>query len=456
MKKKILVLSLAVSCATAYALPADEIRGQLESNNPRAAYDIGRQHLDQMGDPLFDFWFGIAALDAGSPGEGVLALERYILQYPDNRSGRFHLGRGYFILGEDQRARDEFEALRPAAAGEELTAIERYLDAIRSRESRYQPTANGWLEAGFGYDSNINSGIRSGSTVSIPGSPFTGTSLDNGIGTKASDYYATLSGGVQGTSPLSPGVALFGAAGIDGRGYFDTDNRMFNQYTYGANGGLSFLEGKHLVRAGVAFSQQVVDNQNYVATYAGFGDWSYQFDQFDRLSIGGSVGRHDYDNIEVYGVRDRSTRRFDSRADLRSDNFWGFSATWNHAFGIEWQPLLGVTVGYQRENNTEDRDDYSRSVYNARAQLSLTPAPKWGVAFGLGYFQARHDENFALLPTGEKRRDSNWGGDMMLSYRYTKALSTRVEATWNEQRSNIDLFDYSRWTIATKLRYEFN
>lgn len=456
MKKKMLALLLSASCSTAFALPADDIRSQLERNNPREAFAIGKANADLQGEALFDFWFGIAALDAGSPGEGVLALERYVLQYPDNRSGRFHLGRGYYILGEDQRARDEFELLRPNASGDELAAIERYLDAIRARESRYQPTANAWVEAGLGYDSNINSGIKSGSTIGIPGIGLIGEADPRSVGTRDSDWYMTASAGVQGTKPLSPGVALFGTAGVDGRGYFSTDNRMFNHYSYGGNGGLSFLDGKNLYRVGIAVTQQVVDNQNYLTTYTGFGDWSHQFDQFNRFSLGASFGTHDYDNTRVYGVRDRDAQRFDSQAQVRNDNFWGGSATWTHTFGIAWQPVLALTAAYQRENNTEDRDDYSRDVYSARAQLSFTPAPRWGLAVGIGYFEARHDKEFSLIPGGDERRDRSWGTDLMVSYRYNKALSARVEASWNDQRSNIDLFDYSRWTIATKLRYEFN
>jgi hypothetical protein len=456
MKKKALALWLTVSCSAVFALPADEIRGQLEKNNPKEAYAIGKANVESLGDPLFDFWFGIAAMDAGSPGEGVLALERYALQFPDNRSGRFHLARGYYILGEDSRARDEFEALRPSASGEELAAIERYLDAIRARESRYQPTANAWLEAGFGYDSNINSGIKSGSSISIPGLGMVGTSDSKSVGTKESDFNATFSAGVQGTRPLSPGVALFGAAALDGRGHFSDDNRMFNQYTYAGNGGLSLLDGKNLYRMGLAFAQQVVDNQNYQATYGAFGEWSRQFDQFNRLSLGVSFGKHDYDNIRVYPLKDRDSQRFDSQANLRNDNYWGVSSNWTHAFGIAWQPILGLSAAYQREDNQEHRGDFSRDVYNLRGQLSFTPAPRWGVAVGLGYFEAKHDDNFSQIVGGDKRHDRNLSTDMTLSYRYNKSISTRLEASWSDQRSNIDLFDYSRWTIATKLRYEFN
>ncbi len=455
MKKRLLAVLLSAACVTALAAPTDDMRTLLEQNKPREAYALGKTHEDMLGDPLFDFWFGIAALDAGSPGEGVLALERYALHFPDNRSGRFHLGRGYYILGEDQRARDEFENLRPNATGEEKVAIERYLDAIRARESRYLPTANAWVEAGLGYDSNLNSGVKSNSAVTIP-DIITFRADPNSISTKESDYYFSAGTGVQGTMPVAPGVALFGSLALNTRNYFSSNNRVFDQQTYGGNGGVSVLFGKNLYRAGLGITQQVVDSQNYLATYGLFGEWSHQFDQFDRISLGASYGRHDYSDIDVYATKDRTGGKRNSGSSLRTDDYWGFSANWTHVFGIAWQPVLGLSAAYQREENQRDRDDFSRDIYNLRAQISFTPAPKWGLMFGLGYMNARHDKIFGNLPIGEKRKDRNLSADMAVAYHFNKSWSARFEAQASDQHSNIELFDHSRWSVASKLRYEFN
>ncbi len=124
MRGKLLAAALTVACANAFGAVADDIKTLMEQNKFTEAYQLGKQNPDQLGDPLFDFYYGISALDAGVPGEGVLALERYILSFPDNRNARFNLARGYYILGEDQRARDEFEGLRSGADGEEAAAID--------------------------------------------------------------------------------------------------------------------------------------------------------------------------------------------------------------------------------------------------------------------------------------------------------------------------------------------
>ena len=65
---------LCIISASTFAASADDIKALLQAGNPREAYDTGKSHAEELGSPLFDFYFGIAALDAGVPGEGVLAL----------------------------------------------------------------------------------------------------------------------------------------------------------------------------------------------------------------------------------------------------------------------------------------------------------------------------------------------------------------------------------------------
>src|SRR5262245_23302261 len=69
-----------LACSQALcAAPADDVQALLEKGDAAGAYELGRKHRDQLGNPAFDFYFGIAAINAGHSGEGVLALERYVL-----------------------------------------------------------------------------------------------------------------------------------------------------------------------------------------------------------------------------------------------------------------------------------------------------------------------------------------------------------------------------------------
>ena len=455
MKSKLLAALFSVVCANAFGAVADDIKALMEQNKFVEAYQLGKKNPDLLGEPLFDFYYGIAALDAGAPGEGVLALERYNLTFTDNRSARFNLARGYYILGEDQRARDEFEGLLSGASGEELGAIERYLDAIRARESRFQPTANSWLEAGGGFDDNINSGVRENSVVKIPGLGSL-VPASRSVSVKESDWYYSYAGGVQGTLPVAPGVALYGSAGFDARNYLQSNNDQFNQLNFSAAGGVSYLTGKNLFRTGAVVQQQLVDGQAYLLTYGLTGEWAHQFDQFNRFNLGASFGRQHYDNTDVHVLKDQSDVRQTSGSLVRTADYWGMSGGWAHVFGIAWQPVLNLSAGYTHEENAMNRNDFTRDVYNVRAQVSLTPAPRWGVALGTSFLQAEHKANYIPIATSAPRQDHSYGVDAVVSYRIDKTWSVRGEAQWTTQDSNVGLFEYSRAAVAAKVRYEFN
>lgn len=322
-----------------------------------------------------------------------------------------------------------------------------------AREARYQPTANVWAEVGLGYDSNINSGVSTAS-VTIPGLAPLALANDSVIAREA-DWFASYAAGAQGTLPVSPGIALFGGASVDGRKYANSNNDQFEQLNYGGTGGISYLSGKNLYRLGVGVQQQLADQQNYRRTTALSAEWSHQYDQFTRFGASAFVGALDYDNISTYAFKSKTGATASAGSDLRSANYWGASANWSRTFGISWQPMLSLSATALREESTRNRPDYSRDVYSGRIQLSLTPAPRWSAAIGLTYAQAFHMGAFGLIST-EARHDELFTVDGMVSYRLDKRWSVRGEAQWNNQSSNIGLFDYSRFAVATKLRYEFN
>jgi len=116
----------------------------------REAYDLARRHLTEgEGDPLFDYYHGLAAIDSGHISAGVFALERVLIANPRDDRARLELARGYFLLEEDLRARREFQAVLEPPPGVVAT-IQRHLDAIRLRERRYKTSAAAYLEVGAG------------------------------------------------------------------------------------------------------------------------------------------------------------------------------------------------------------------------------------------------------------------------------------------------------------------
>ena len=89
-----------------------ELLISLFEKNSVQAYSYAAEHLsEQEGDPQFDYYYGVAAIDAGHASQGVFALERVLLLYPDEHAARLELARGYFIHEEYARSRQEFETV---------------------------------------------------------------------------------------------------------------------------------------------------------------------------------------------------------------------------------------------------------------------------------------------------------------------------------------------------------
>jgi hypothetical protein len=87
--------------------------------------------------------------------------------------------------------------------------------------------------------------------------------------------------------------------------------------------------------------------------------------------------------------------------------------------------------------------------------VRFTPMPSWNVLVGTTYYYDRYLGPYALVST-ENRHDDNVGVDATAIYQFTRTLSGRIELNWNEENSNVGLFDYDRTAVAVKLRYEFN
>lgn len=444
-----LAAALCMASCAALAGPADDVKTLLEQGKDKEAYETGRATPDALGTPLFDFYFGIAALNAGAPGEGVLALERYLLQFPDNRSALFQLARGYFILGDDQRAREEFSGLLPGATGTERDSIVQFMDAIHTRESRYKPTSSAFVEIGGGYDTNINSGIKSGQVAGLPAGFIVAPGQSS---EQQADFFGTVAAGLQGVYPVAPGVALYGGGQLSGRLHRLGNNDVFNQSLLGLQGGVSLVEGRNLYRFGIDLNHLSVNNQSYLDLTTLVSEWQHQRDQFNRYGLSLQYSDQAYKNINTY-LDLNKTVQVASGADVRDSRLTNLTAFWTRTFAQDWNPELTLGLNVGEEKNRKDRPDLSRGLWGVRASGILQPAPKWTLMGGLSYQNSRYERDYAagLAP----RRDDFFSLDLSAGYALDRNWTVRGEYQHVEQQSTIGFFKYARDSLAVKLRYDF-
>lgn len=430
------------------AAPLDDLRTLLEQGQDGQAYALGRAHPELLGQPFFDFFFGIAALNTGHAGEGVLALERYLLHFPENRSARFHLGRGFYLLGEDARARGEFQALVADARDDEARRIAEYLDAIRARERRYKPTASASVELGAGWDSNVNAGIAAGQVAGLPAGYVVAPGQSS---EKLGSTVAVAAASAQGSYPLTPNLAVYGAAGLQGRWHRRDRSDVFDSHSLNVQAGLAYVKGRHQLRLGVDGTGLSVDSQSYLQAGAVVADWQYQADAANRFGLSAQVAHNDYRDTRTY-LDLAQTTPIASGGNLRDSRLWSLSGNWTRALAHAWSPSLNLMLTVGEERNARGRPDLSRQLWGARAALSAQPAPGWTVESALSYQASRHTADFA--PGIAARHDDLYQLDLGASYAIGRQWTVRGDWQRTEQRSSIGLYQYQRDALTLRLRYD--
>lgn len=432
--RRALILALAFACLRALpaaAAQADELQADVDAGRSAAAY-ARCATLDAQADPRIELWCGVAAVDMGRPGEGVLALERYVLNFPDDARGRIELARAYYYAGDNARARSEFEGVaRLDPPPEVVAAINRYLDAIAIREAQYLPSAFGYVEIGAGYDSNANAGVGS-AAISLP---LLGPVTVPPAGVSQGSAFGWLAAGVQGSYPVAPGVALFGA--LNGNGTYYTDASEFNLANVAAVGGASYQADRNWYALSLAGGETLLDGSKY-RTSTGVGlEWRRTLSPDSTFSLAPQFARLDYagDNF------------------VWNSNFFALVAHYRQAWLVNWQPVLNASAWYGDDHNRENRPDLGRNIYGISADVTISPNPLWAFNAALAYAQSDYDGPIPLIDV--TRQDRNFTAGVGAVYLISRGWSVRGEYQYIHNDSNVDLYTYSRQVVAVKLRYEY-
>jgi hypothetical protein len=430
--RELLLLFVACSASSFSLADANDIRLLVEQGRYEAAYERGSTHPERIGEPDFDYYFGIAATDSGHAGEGVLALERCLILTPGNLAARAELARAYFVLGEDQRAREEFDTVLKEQPGDAIRrTVERYLDAIAAHEARRRPSASIYLEAGVGTDSNTNGGV-SDAAISLP---IYGDVLVAPSGVRKSDAFSTFAAGAVLTRPLTREWALFGTVGLDAKinnRYHETDILVTS-----LGGGISRQMDETSYRVSVAQEGVAVGSDHFRTTNALSGQWQHQFDRMQAIEASAHWARYAYTGAN----------------EVRDASYSGIGVGYRRGFVHDWQPVLQLAATYGEEHNDRNRSDLGRDIFGLRIALAVVPAPGWNLTVGINYQDSRYTDADTLLVT--RRQDGYYATDVGASYAIDRRLSLRGELLYSENRSNLELYRYRRDVAAVKLRYEF-
>jgi len=424
-------LAAAQLAIHASAAPVDDLRAQVEAGNSAAAYAaFCAGAADRSVD--FELWCGVASVDVGRPGEGVLALERYVLQFPDDVRARLELARAYLYARDDVRSRQEFEAvarLKPPA--DVQAGIDRYLAALSVREARYLGRKLFYVETGGGYDSNANAGVAQAEL----GLPVLGVVTISDFGVRKGASFGWLAAGGEISKPVTPGWTL--NASVSGSGTFYGSASEFNLANFGASFGGSYQADRNTYTANYAHGEITLDGSRYRWTDGVALEWRREINERATFALSPQYARLAY-------AGDNSARD----ADLTA-----LSASYRQIWLTTWQPVLNASVFFGDERNRQDRGDLGRRIRGASADVTVSPSPFWALNAGIGYASSDYEGEIPLL--GVTRRDHNLSANLGALYLINANWSVRAEYQYARNNSNLELYEYTRRVAALKLRYEF-
>jgi hypothetical protein len=429
-----IALAIMLSAGSALADVADEIKVLIEQGKAKEAYELGLKHQDQLGEPRFDYAFGVAAIDSGRVSLGVLSLERVLLANPGDDLVRLELARGYFNLGEYQRAKDEFEEVKshkpPAGV---VNTINIYLDLIKAAERKNKPNGSLYAEFGIGYNSNVNTATAV-NNILLP--IFGPVELADGAKPQPSPF-SFMSAGGNINIPIDTGITSFTSISTTSQKYSQVDG-----YDLGVSNALT----------GVKF-----EGEQNVLKVAGFASLA----QVDQVPVPNSLGGGvQYERLisktnAAIAAISSSQLNYSSQFTVYNANL--NTASLGYRFGFptaRWAPTFVVNGNFAHQENTQNRPDLTRRIAGINLTLFAMPSNKWGTNLNAGFAKSNYEGQDLLYQA--YRSDGLLSVNGTIEYKLTKQWSTRLELTYYNNRSNLSLYSFQQATGAMKLRYEWD
>lgn len=413
-----------------------DLKSLIEQGRFAEAFDLGLKNEVLTGDPLFDYYFGIAAVDSGRASLGVLALERVLLSNPGNDLARLELARGYFVLKDYERAREEFTIMsRKDIPGSVRASVDKYLASIREQDAQFRRVFKGYVDYGLGRNSNVTT-IADGA-VPFPLFGKANPPIFVSAGDTESSPFWQLALGAETEGPLRPGLKYRVALDVNHRQHSAIDD--FDQGAGAFTAGLETVGEGDRYRGFLYRSEARLDGDKLRGTNGAAIDWLRVLNK--KLSVRSSLSH--------------AQLRYAPAIRERDSNLTSFGFGVNHFLGGGARWSLDGELSVAREANQRDNDFFSRDVLGLRVAVVARPAPRLQAGFTLSYANSNYDEADPIGILIENKVDDLWGVELALQYQLTRGWFVRGELAYSRNDSNEPLFEYDQRIALLKMRYEW-
>jgi tetratricopeptide (TPR) repeat protein len=398
------------------------------------AYQLLEPHEDRLaGDVRFDYLLARSALETGRPSKASFIYERILAAEPNYVGVRLEMGRAYLALGDYARAKLEFET---------VIRFENLPPGLREQAQIYGKAADdyiagkktvgyGYIEYGFGYDSNSQS-ATSTSAISLVND---NTLILPPSSLKRSDHYHALAFGGELVHALSERFSAFAGGDLRGRWYRNIDVADFS--TLDARVGLGYSDGPTNIRVGLNGGHYWLDHEDTRNSAGLTADYRYLLTKQDQLSVSAAATRFQF-IPELFKVNNFDQHQI-AIGWLRG------TADGRGAFGLT---LLGGV-----ENATNGRTDGDKPFVGARLTAQTAFTERVGAFFLGGVQYGKYADVNPLFDT--KRVDKLYDFTGGVTWSFAKGWSLRPQVVYYKNKSNLPLFEYDRTDVSINLRKDF-
>jgi len=428
----ILLLTMPLLAVAESGFDMDQLSSLFDKYKRKQAYIYASQYLaEQEGDAYFDYYYGVSAIDSGFASQGVFALERVLLTFPEDPVARLELARGYFILKEFARSRQEFEdvlATNPPDSVKRTAYL--YLDKIRLEEARYKTTVSGFAELGAGYDTNVNS---------APGNDFNGALTPASMEQEDNFYNAT--GQFKVEHPFLPGWKLnLVATGILKK---NQDLDQFDTLTGILQTGVSLTSASSLYNLDIIAQEFQLDGNSYRSLYGLNMGWKYDISEMSNFTTSFQYARLEYD---IFSILD---------SDLMTLNL-GYTKQFAVSFAPVFFSNLKLGMEDAKSDSTAAQANTERDIYSLRLGVALSLSPKFILQTAVGLQNSQYAaEQTDIDGNVATRKDDFASADINLLWliNHDWRLDTRVSYVKNT--SNVEIREYDRLLASINLNYTY-
>ena len=398
------------------------------------AYELLEPLEDKLaGDLRFDYLLARSALETGRASQASFIYERVLAVDPNYAGVRLEMGRAYLALGDYARAKLEFETvlrfanLPPGLRDQALA----YARAAEDRLAGRRTVLKGYLEYGYGYDSNPQSATSV--TPISAGNGFL-IFLDN-TSLERSDHYHALSAGGEAIHSLDERWSLYAAGDARTRGYRRIDVADYSQLD--ARAGVGYSKGPANARFGVAAGRYFLDHEK-VRDNAGLTA------EYRRL-----IGTRDQVSVNLIAT---AYRYLPQSLETNDYDVYQAALGW---LGVvqEGRGIVGLALLGGVEQATAGRLDGDRPFYGGRLTLQHTVTDKIGIFAIAGAQRGKYKEHNSIF--GLQRMDTLYDFVAGLSWSFAEKWSLRPQFVYLKNESNVSLYKYDRSDVSLNLRVDF-